>query len=133
MKPKLPRFVLWLAMLPVAFVLCVWISGANYDIGISPTGVHTINDFIQRFGEPRTFNLCERDGRTYYEFIGIRHYPFSLSIPSNSPRYVFDAHGNFVDWYSGLSEEKTYQFDKRWQRSTNGPVPFSDVKQKLGL
>jgi hypothetical protein len=125
--------MLWLTLLPVAFVLCVWISGASYDIGIAPTGVHTINDFIKRFGEPRTFNSVEHDGRTYCEFIGIRNYPFSLAIPSNSPRYVFDEHGNFVEWNSGLGGEKMHQFDKRWQRSTNGPLPFSDVKQKLGL
>jgi hypothetical protein len=131
MKPTSHRLVWWILLLPLIFVICSWISAFNYDVGISPTGVKDLAGFIHRFGEPRMIHFVERDGQAYYEVIGGAHPRFTFEVPSHSPRYVFDEHGKFIDWCSGLSH--TYEFDMRWQRSTNDALPFSDVKQKLGL
>ena len=109
----------------------MWISGASYDNGISPSGVHDITGFVQRFGEPRKVHLVNRDGQTYYEVIGGVHPKFTLTVPSNSPRYIFDDRGKFVAWCSGLGEVDN--FDAQWPLTTDDALPFSTIKQKLGL
>jgi hypothetical protein len=133
MKPTSRRLLWWVILPPVAFVICVWISGASYDVGISPTGVQDIAGFVHRFGEPHTVHLVERDGQTYYEVIGGVYPRFTFVVPSNSPRYVFDGYGKFIEWCPGFGDHQAYAFDKRWRRSTNEPVPFLEFKHKLGL
>lgn len=74
------RNVVWfLVLLPVVYMICVWISAANYDAGVSPSGVQDIAGFVRRFGEPHDFKLVSRDGQTYYEVLGGVY-----------PRYTFD-------------------------------------------
>jgi hypothetical protein len=127
------RIIWWVILPPAAFVICAWISDANYDAGISPSGVRDIAGFAQRFGEPHTVLLVERDGQNCYEIVGGVYPKFTFYVASNSPRYVFDEHGKFLEWCSGLNEQKTYEFNRRWVRSTNNPLSFPDVKRKLGL
>jgi len=121
-------------MILLLATLC-WLtpSGTLYVKSISPSGVRDIPDFFYKLGDPSYVKLVEQNGRFYYEFLGCSPRVRSYYIASNSPRYVFDGQGKFIEWCSGLREGEVYDFEKRWPWPTNGSVSVMSVKQKFGI
>ena len=133
MTPKLRIIVRWtiLIVLPIAY----WVgSEVYYARSIRPTGVRDVAGYFQRFGEPRSVRLVERDGQSYYEFTGRGPWPSMLVLvvlPSSLPAYVFDEQGKFVEWSSDPGDQPSYR--SRWPLAGADGVDVTVVKEKFGV
>jgi hypothetical protein len=106
-------------------------SEIHYARSISPKGVSTVMDFIQRFGEPRRVRMVTHEGRSYYEFTGGLPSRFVLATPSAPPAYVFDDQGRFVTWCSDPGDTPGYR--SHWSLQGTNQVELSRVREKFGL
>src|SRR5690349_4279876 len=81
-----------------AFAIWPW---NEYLKCVQPTGVASITDYFQHFGEPYSIAAVQFKGSTYYLVDG--QFPdslfTSLSMVEHRPAYLFDQAGHFVDWH----------------------------------
>lgn len=93
---------LWL---PVALLLStpfLLIAGEwRYAHAVSPKGVRTIDDHLDRFGAPTFVTRVKhsKGGDIHFEFSGFPNSKIPrLALPSAMPAYVYDGDGELVDW-----------------------------------
>jgi hypothetical protein len=110
-----------------AYWLC---SELYYCHRISPEGVATVQDYFDRFGEPRFVRLIQRDGQTYYEFNGHPPPAYVIAMPSGPPAYVFDLDGGFVTWCSDPGDKPGYR--RSWPLQSTELLDVGLVRQALG-
>ncbi|MHA3773317.1 hypothetical protein ACXR0O_17425 [Verrucomicrobiota bacterium sgz303538] len=109
-----------------------WIgSEVHYARSISPKGIATVQNFFERFGEPRRIRMVERDGKSYYEFTGQSSGSWSAAVPSSRPAYVFDEQGQFVTWCPDPGDAPSYR--RTWPLQSTNPVEVGVVRRKFGL
>lgn len=89
-----------------------------YASRINPTGVRTVKDHFQRFGEPQFVYEVQHDGSTFYEIIGSA--PSLLALPSSPPAYIYDPQGRFVAWCSDPGDQPAFR--RAWRRLTVQPL-----------
>ena len=108
MTTRLLKIAGWVAviLLPIVYVVC---SEVYYARSISPHGISTVRDFLDRFGEPRRVRMVQRDGRSYYEFTGRLPPSYMLVTPSAAPAYVFDEQGRFAAWCKDPGDMPSYR------------------------
>jgi hypothetical protein len=103
-----------------------------YARGISPKGVSSVAEYIQRFGDPRAVHQIGRDGKIYYMLFGRGSSPLVFAVPSSPPTYVLDDAGRFVEWCPDRGETQS-GFNQRWSLSETGRVDVGAFKQRFGL
>ena len=130
MTSKQRRMVGWSVMvfLPLAYLIG---SEVFYARSISPEGVRDVAGYFQRFGEPRSVRLVERDGQTHYEFSGRLPARLTLAMPSAPPAYVFDAQGRFVEWCPDPGDTPSYR--SRYPLGVTGKVDAPEVRRRFGI
>lgn len=111
-------------------VLCAYwlVSEAAYARSKQPTGIQTIEDYHQRFGDPLKKRVLYREGKTFQEYSGrLPRWPWFFAFPSSRPAYVFDESGQFVEWCTDPADSHEYQ--KRW-RQKKPEAPDSTAQGK---
>jgi hypothetical protein len=99
-------------LLSVPFVVCILYFGSLLynHVRVVPTGVETVQDFYQRYGNPPKVESINVSGRRYYRITG--EIPAPLGFPKGSPLYVFDDTGRLVDWTAESGNDPS--FSSRW-------------------
>lgn len=109
-----------------------WIgSEVHHARSISPQGISTVREFVDRFGNPRRIQMVQRNGQAYYEFTGQLPSSWSAAVPSAPPAYVFDEQGRFVAWCSDPGDIPSYR--RTWPLQSTNRVEIGLVKEKFGL
>ena len=115
-------------LLPLAYLVG---SELYYARSISPDGISTVSDFVDRFGEPRRVLRVQHEGQSYYEFTGRLPPVFVLALPSAPPAYVFDEQGQFKAWCRDPGDIPSYR--QAWPLQSTNPVDIGLIKERLGL
>jgi len=124
----------WIAQsLILVLLLIIFVIGpeVRYARRISPHGMLTVRDYIDRLGEPRRIHMVQREGKSYYEFTGPLASGFPLVMQSGPPAYVFDQEGRFTDWCSDPDDSPSHR--RAWPLQSTNPASVEQLKQKLGL
>jgi hypothetical protein len=108
-----------ISILVVGLLAAYWAgSEFYYARSIAPREIGTVEDYFDRFGEPRFVRMVERDGESYYEFNGHPPRAYVIALPSGPPAYIFDSDGRFVAWCADPGD--TPSFRHQWPlQSTN--------------
>lgn len=110
-----------------------WIgSEVHYARSISPHGITTVSQYIQRFGDPRFVHQIDRDGKTYFMLFVRAPSPLVFAVPSSPPTYVFDDTGTFIEWCPDRGETQS-GYNQRWPLTETGRVDVGTFKQRFGL
>lgn len=107
-------------------------SEEHFARSVSPKGLSTVAQYIERFGDPALVHQVDRNGKIYYMLFG--HGP-SLPVfafPSSPPTYVFDSSGTFVEWCLDRGETNS-GYNERWPLTESGRVDVGTFKQRFGL
>jgi hypothetical protein len=128
-KPR--REILGAAAIIVTLLAYSIGSEIYYRRTISPKGILTVNDFLERFGEPRRIRMVTREGRSYYEFTGHLPSPWLAAVPSAPPAYIFDEQGQFSGWCSDPGDAPSYR--RTWPLLSTNAVDLTVVRKTLGL
>ena len=123
------RIIISLAIIG-GLVFC-WIGSEVYkERSISPRGVTSARDFFARFGDPQHILMVERNGQSYYEFVGRLPSGMVLAPPSAPPVYFFDEQGRLVGWDRDPGDSSSDH--QAWTLLTN-EVEVGLVRQKFGI
>ena len=130
MTAKRRSIVGWtlLLLLPIAYLIG---SELYYARSISPRGIVTVHDYVDRFGQPPRVQIVEQRGRSFYEFTGQLPPAYVLAIPSAPPVYVFDEQGRFVSWCRDPGDTPEYR--RLWPLKGEDDVDVEFVRENLGL
>jgi hypothetical protein len=119
-------------LLVIIILLGYWVGSEIYHArSISPSGISTVADFFQRFGEPRFIRPVHREGNTYYELGGRAPSPSLFVFPSSAPAYIFDEQGRFVEWCSDPGDTPSYR--QRWPLTDTNKIEPATFKEKFGI
>jgi len=121
-----------LILLAAFWLFACW-SGDHYREITQPTGLKSIGDYYQRFGEPTSVLKIQVKGVTYYRVVG--HIPKSaftnFRMPSSRPAYLFDEFGRYVDWCEDPGDD-SYPWPKDWN-STGEPIDLKTFEKQFGI
>src|ERR1035438_9593511 len=93
------RRKIFISVAIIGGLVTCWIgSEVYYGRSISPRGISSAQDFFTRFGEPQHILMVERNGQSYYEFVGRLPSGMVLATPSARPVYFFDQQGRLAGW-----------------------------------
>jgi hypothetical protein len=96
---------------------------------MAPTGIVTVRDYFERFGDPRFVRFVNHRGDRYYEFGGPM--PALWTLPSSGPSYIFDEQGRFVDWHADPGDAP--DFYTKWELDETGLIPIESIKEQFGV
>ncbi len=106
-----------LVLIPITFLVGseVW-----YARSVRPDGIATTADFFARFGQPRHVRTVQRGGKMYSEYQGPLPGPFVLAVPSSPSAFIFDDHGNFVEFCFDPGDSPTWR--DKWPEVLTQPA-----------
>jgi hypothetical protein len=123
---------IWLVLAsPIALLLlvvCAWIGCEVYHARSSNAdGINSYGDYRSSMPEPRAIRKITKNGEDFYASFGPVRAP--LALPSGPPVYVFDTHGNLVDWILDTGDDS--RFSNVWATHQGAEISIADFEKLI--